>query len=68
MHERMLNIYFILNHYKIDHITGKLKHSQFCSHSNKDLYSLSKENQIDLESLYEKELNKCMCSIPMWAF
>jgi hypothetical protein len=67
MHERMLNIYFILNHHKMDFIPDKLKHHQFCSHSNKDLYSLSKENQIDLANLYEKELRKCMCSVSMWA-
>jgi hypothetical protein len=62
MHERMLNIYFILNYYKIDLIPHKLKHYQFCSHSNKDLYSLSKENKIDLQNIYEKELKKCVAS------
>lgn len=52
MHERMINIYLILNKYKIEYISVVLKHLQLCSHSNKDLYL----NQ----NIYKEELKRCL--------
>lgn len=54
MHERMFNIYCILNKYNVKYIPSVLNHLQLCSHSNKDLYSLSKENGTDLDLIYEE--------------
>ena len=58
MHERMINIYFIINDYNIEYIENKLKHFQLCSHKKEDLYGLSKRLNVDLNNLYEEKLEK----------
>ena len=42
MHERMINVYCILNEIKIEYIKNKLKHFQMCSHKKEDLYNIAK--------------------------
>ena len=56
MHERMINVYCILNEIKIEYVKNKLKHFQMCSHKKEDLYKIAKRLNIDLNSLYEDHL------------
>jgi len=59
MHERMINIYCILNGIKIEYIKNQLKHLQLCSHKKQDLYAIAKNSNIDLNTLYGDSLSVC---------
>lgn len=60
MHERMINVYSILNKIKIEYIEDKLKHFQMCSHKKEDLYAISKGLNIDLNVFYENHLKRLL--------
>jgi hypothetical protein len=47
MHERMINVYCILNEIKIEYVKNKLKHLQMCSHKKEDLYTIAKKANLD---------------------
>jgi hypothetical protein len=47
MHERMINVYCILNEIKIEYIKNKVKHFQMCSHKKEDLYNIAKKLKLD---------------------
>jgi hypothetical protein len=57
MHERMINVYCVLNEIKIEYIKNKLKHLQMCSHKKEDLYSIAKRLNIDIDILHKDYLN-----------
>jgi hypothetical protein len=57
MHERMINVYCILNEIKIEYIKNKLKHFQMCSHKKEDLYSIAKRLNVDIDSLHRYYLS-----------
>jgi hypothetical protein len=57
MHERMINVYCILNEIKIEYIKNKLKHFQMCSHKKEDLYNIAKRLNVNIDNLHEDYLN-----------
>jgi hypothetical protein len=62
MHERLINIFCIMNNYNIVYIPNVLKHFQLRSHNISDIYMLSKEHNTSIDTLYlehlEKSINK----------
>jgi hypothetical protein len=61
MHERMINIYCILNEINIEYIKNKLKHFQMCSHQKEDLFMIAKKSNLDLNVVlksYEDNISK----------
>jgi hypothetical protein len=61
MHERMINVYCILNEINIEYIKNTLKHFQLCSHQKKDLFMIAKKSNLDLNVLlksYDDNVSK----------
>jgi hypothetical protein len=61
MHERMINVYCILNEINIEYIKNTLKHFQLCSHQKEDLLMIAKKSNLDLNVLlksYDDNVSK----------
>jgi hypothetical protein len=58
MHERMINVYCILNEVKIEYIKNTLKHLQMCSHNKEDVYKIAKRLKLDPNTLHEDYLKR----------
>lgn len=61
MHERMINVYCILNEINIEYIKNTLKHFQLCSHQKEDLFMIAKKSNLDLNVLlksYDDNVSK----------
>jgi hypothetical protein len=58
MHERMINVYCILNEIKIEYIKNKLKHFQLCSHKKEDIHKIAKRLKLDPNVLHKDHLKR----------
>jgi len=58
MHERMINVYCILNEIKIEYIKNTLKHLQICSHNKEDIYKIAKRLKLDPNALHDDYLRR----------
>jgi hypothetical protein len=58
MHERLINVFCIMNGHSIAYIPNVLKHLQLRSHNILDIYMLSKEHNKSIDVVYLEHLEK----------